>query len=136
VNNFWQSIRDCRPPKPDHYTSTGKALRLLHPSVIEDKTIDLTGDNELPDLCERAMRLADERKRIVKEEDEVENCIRAKIGDARFALVADGIRISHSIGKDTAPRPAMPGEMVGGRKGSDRLTVSKQKPSSSKRKAA
>jgi hypothetical protein len=85
--------------------------------------VDLSGDNELPGLCVRQKELSAQRKQIEKEEDEIKNTLRQKMGDAQLALIADGIKVSHSIGDDTPDRLARPGEVIRGRKGQDRITI-------------
>ena len=71
----------------------------------------------------RQKELAAQRKAIETEEERIKNTLRKKMGDAQLALIAGGIKVSHSIGEDTPPRPARPGEVINGRKGQDRITI-------------
>ena len=119
---FWDAVRAGEPPMADGYEATTKALREKYPS-LRRLTVDLSGDNELPGLCVRQKELSAQRKQIEKEEDEIKNTLRQKMGDAQLALIADGIKVSHSIGDDTPDRLARPGEVIRGRKGQDRITI-------------
>jgi len=119
---FWDAVRAGELPEADGYEATTKALRAKYPS-LQQRTIDLSGDNELPGLCVRQKELAAQRKAIETEEERIKNTLRKKMGDAQLALIAGGIKVSHSIGEDTPPRPARPGEVINGRKGQDRITI-------------
>jgi predicted phage-related endonuclease len=119
---FWRQVRDGVPPPADGYESTAKALRAKYPATF-DATIDLSGSNELPGLCVELQRASKDRKALEEREAEIKNLFRQMMGTARYAIVAGGIRISHSIGADTPPRPANAGEIINGRKGQDRVTV-------------
>lgn len=123
VTRFWDAVRNGEPPAADGYEATTRAIRAKYPSLA-DSTIDLSGDNELPGLCTELQKIGGERKGIEKREDEIKNILRQKMGTARHAIVAGGVRISHSIGADTPDRPANDGEIIKGRKGQDRVTVS------------
>lgn len=124
---FWTMVKAGTPPKPDHYESTGIAMRRLYPKLNAGSTIDLRQDNELPELWDRATDLAAKRKQIEKDEEAVKNIVRGKLGANERALLADGRVISRSVGDDTPDRPAKPGEVIKGRKGADRLYFSKPK---------
>lgn len=123
VNAFWAAVDFGVPPEVDHYESTTRTLKALYPRQTPLTVLDLRGDNELPDLCIRKKKLADLRIKATKDEDEIENMIRAKIGANEKALIAGGISVKRSVGNDTLPRPAEPGEMIGGRRGADKLTI-------------
>ena len=122
VTRFWDTVRAGEPPTADGYEATTRAIRAKYPSLSE-ATIDLSGSNELPGLCVELQRASKDRKALEDREAEIKNLFRQMMGTARYAIVAGGIRISHSIGADTAPRPANAGEIINGRKGQDRVTV-------------
>jgi putative phage-type endonuclease len=119
--NFWAAVKEGRPPPADHYESTGVALGKLYPRPVYD-LVDLTQDNELPSLVDQAIDLAARRKAVLDEEERVKNLIRQKLGPNKKAKVAGGRTITRSVAEDTPDRPANPGEIIRGRKGSDRLT--------------
>lgn len=123
VDAFWAAVAFGVEPTVDHYESTARTLKALYPRQTPNTVLDLRGDNALPDLCIRKKKLACLRIQTEKDEDKIENLIRAKIGANETALVAGGISVKRSVGKDTLPRPAEPGELIGGRRGQDKLTI-------------
>jgi predicted phage-related endonuclease len=119
---FWDNVRTGTQPPADGYESTAKALRSKYPATFET-TLDLSQDNMLPGMCVELKQIAKDRKVIEDREEEIKNLIRQKMGTAKYAIVAGGIKISHTIGADTPPRPANVGEIINGRKGQDRVNV-------------
>jgi hypothetical protein len=140
VAKFWQSIADKQPPQPDGFDSTTAALRALYPDPVDDEC-DFGPDMELAALCSKLNELSSDRMAHAKEEEALKNIIKARLGNYQRGRV-DGpapYRISLSVGKDTPDRPAKPGEVIKGRRGSVRLTVSpigQQESQTPKRKKA
>jgi putative phage-type endonuclease len=62
VAEFWQSIRDGKEPKPD-FSADGDIIAKLYGAAIEGKSVDLSGDNRLPEL------IADYRRGAAMEKD-------------------------------------------------------------------
>jgi putative phage-type endonuclease len=119
--DFWAAVKADRPPAADRYESTGVALGRLYPRH-NSELVDLTQDNELPELVDQAIDLAARRKAILADEEKVKNLIRQKLGPNERALVAGGRTVTRSVGQDIPDRPANPGEIIRGKKGADRLT--------------
>jgi predicted phage-related endonuclease len=119
--DFWAAVKADRPPAADRYESTGVALGRLYPRH-NSELVDLTQDNELPELVDQAIDLAARRKAILSDEEKVKNLIRQKLGPNERALVAGGRTVTRSVGQDIPDRPANPGEIIRGKKGADRLT--------------
>jgi putative phage-type endonuclease len=82
ITSFWRSVDRGEEPKAvaDDYD----VVKDLYP-LKAGKEIDLSKDNELPDLCSKALRYAEERKRYEKAEKECKAEIIRKIGDAESA---------------------------------------------------
>lgn len=122
---FWAMLQARTPPKPDHYASTTDTLRKLYPDTRAKTLVDLMGDNEMPGLCSELISVTEQRKELEKRETGLQNQIRAKVGPNEKALV-NGFSVSRFVGAGKPDRPAVPGEIIKGRKGQDRLTVSEK----------
>lgn len=83
VTTFWQSVRDGIEPKAvaDDY----EILREIYPET-DGTTLDLTGDNELPQICASFNNFREQRKVLEKQEKEEKAKILQKIGKAGVAL--------------------------------------------------
>lgn len=51
VTEFWQRVRDRKPPAVDGTNSTADALAAMYPTLAGDLLVDLSNDNELPEIC-------------------------------------------------------------------------------------
>lgn len=126
VTEFWRSIEEGREPPIDGSASTADAVAALYPHDDgDDEPADMTGDNELPDLCARLLRLSIERRDLQTAEQAARSAILAKLGDHRAARCM-GFVLRAARSRDTPDRviaPEMVGETIKGRAGSRRLTV-------------
>lgn len=88
VADFWDSLTAGRAPKPD-WNADGEAVATLYRQVTKGKTINLTGDNRLPELCAEYLHAgqAERISRAVKSAAKAE--IMTKIGDAETAICGD-----------------------------------------------
>lgn len=121
VAAFWQSIDDDIPPPVDDSSQTGAVLRALNTPIV-DEIADFELDNELPDICAGLLSSASRRKAIEKEEQGYKNRLIAKIGTAQKARCA-GFFINTIVVPEKAPRAALPGEIISGRKEARRYDV-------------
>ncbi len=82
VRNFWGSVRSGHQPKAvaDDY----EILKELYPE--SQRLVDLSADNELPELCATALIAAERRKDAEKEEKAAKAAVLQKMGDAGRAL--------------------------------------------------
>ncbi|HEX5508783.1 MAG TPA: YqaJ viral recombinase family protein [Pseudolabrys sp.] len=95
VDAFWADTDAGREPSiiPEKDASV---VRALYPK--DDGTeIDLSGDNELPDLIAQHEFLTDSLKESKKRKDAVDTQIKAKIGNASSAKGPGGRVITHKI---------------------------------------
>jgi len=83
VAEFWQSIRDNKPPRPD-FAVDGDAIAQLYATAVPGKTLDLTGDNRLPELIAAYRAGGEMEKRGKTAKDAAKAEILEKIGDAEF----------------------------------------------------
>ena len=85
---FWQRVQERRPPEPDASVSAKEAIARLYPKEHEAEAIAL--DSTYLDLAthlDNAKKLKKENKHAILE---IENQIKAAMGDAAVALLPDG----------------------------------------------
>jgi predicted phage-related endonuclease len=94
VQNFWEMLRLDVEPSPD-FGKDAELIKLISPREATDKMLDLSHDNELPEiLAERASVM----QRIASLEDrknEIETQIRFKLGDAAQVTGVNGFKITY-----------------------------------------
>jgi hypothetical protein len=92
VADFWKRIEEHRP-YPADYAKDGALIAQLYPkdNGIE---IDLSADNELPGYVEMLEQGREKEKFGAADAKIAKTAIAAKMGEASFARLADGRRIS------------------------------------------
>jgi putative phage-type endonuclease len=128
VAEFWDRVRLGIPPDPDGHKSTRDALRAMFPAP-QDEEVDLQFSNSLPMLARRYARMTALEARLKKSKQQISNDFRAAMGTAKRARLAGKITITRTVSEDTPDRPALPGEIIKGRKGSDQIRVNVPKDS-------
>jgi len=93
VAEFWQRIKDKRP-YPPNYKMDGDIIAKRYPKD-DGSEIDLSGDNELPEVLDRLIEARAAKSAAEEIEKETKAHISDKMGHASFARIADGRRISH-----------------------------------------
>ena len=121
VAAFWQSIADRKEPDADGSDGADHVLRQLYP-VLEPEPVDLSGDNEMPDLCARLVEISAQRLAAEKDEDGIKARIMQKLGAHRSAIV-NGFTVRVAVTPENPGRPAEPGELIGVRGEVRRLNV-------------
>jgi predicted phage-related endonuclease len=86
VHSFWEALKVGHVPKLD-YERDGDLVRLMYPTTVAGKVIDLRGNNRIIELLETRERQAGLEKEAKARKIEAETEIREKLGDAEFALV-------------------------------------------------
>ena len=81
VRKFWDDVAYGREPEPD-YGKDAELLRAIAPREVIGKSLDLSGDNELPGLLDQREQLMDSIRLCEKRKDEIETEIRFKMRDA------------------------------------------------------
>jgi len=93
VAAFWQRIKEGKNYDPD-YGKDGALIAKLYPQD-NGCEIDLSSDNRVVELVD-ALEKARKAKKLVKDdEDLIKSEIADKMGEASFARLSDGRRISH-----------------------------------------
>ncbi len=82
ITKFWEAVQSGDEPVAE--ASDYEVLKELYPND-ENKTIDLSMDNELPSLCATALEAAERRKAAEKEEKAAKAQVLQKMGDASRA---------------------------------------------------
>lgn len=124
VIEFWQSIRDNKPPPVDGSDSAAAALRALYPEATLDE-IDLSQDNELPDLCAEFTHAQAAQSIAKKRYDAARNAIAAKLGQ-HHAARCEGF-VARRIDKAETPARTIElsdvGKVIAGRAASFSIKV-------------
>lgn len=85
---FWRNLLDGVPPPPDQGGDFAEALQRLYPVPVEGKVVELPAD--LLDLSEELQDLRDHLGADRKRRTELEDEIKAAIGEAEAGTFADG----------------------------------------------
>jgi hypothetical protein len=92
VKQFWEMTdagqQPAADPDKDH-----DAVRKLY-AVDDGSTVDLTGDNSIPSLMDERKRLGEVENAAKARRDVISTEIMAKMGNASFAVIAGGRKIS------------------------------------------
>jgi predicted phage-related endonuclease len=125
IAEFWEGVRTGKPPSIDGSDSTADAIRAAFPSVPDTQPIDLRGHNELPFICTQFILARENKKASDSAYQAAKNELEAILAGHTKAET-DGYRITVAVVKETPPRAPGPGEMIGGRASSRRLTVTER----------
>jgi hypothetical protein len=99
VNETRRFLRDIRAgiePEAD-FERDGAVLKLLVPRETPGSAIDLTGNNELPDLFARRAAMMAEMKRYKKRCEIIENKLRLIMGDNATVTGLDGWGVTYKV---------------------------------------
>ena len=92
---FWKSIDENRPPKPD-FTRDAAFVTRLHSYAEVGKCFDASSDMEIITLAKRHKELGEAVKQCEAERDGIKAQILTKIGDSE-KVVGDGFSISAGL---------------------------------------
>lgn len=126
VAAFWQSIREDRPPPPDGSEGARAIIQAMFPVGGHYDPVDLSADNELPDLCAQWQQATADKKEAEARVDLLRNLIMAKVGSNRHAI-AQGFNITISTTEAKPDQPAPPGYVIKGRAEARRLLVKERR---------
>lgn len=91
---LWERIQKGEPPNPDGSESARKALEALYPEDTGE-TIALPG--ELIELDDERERIAADLKRMKDRKEEIDQIVKAAIGDATEGRLANGTTYTHRL---------------------------------------
>jgi predicted phage-related endonuclease len=86
VDRFWADVAAGHEPAPD-YGKDAELLKMIAPREVADKSIDLSGDNELPALLDQREEIMTAMKGYEARKDEIETMLKFKMRDASAALI-------------------------------------------------
>jgi len=86
VTEFWNGLRERRPPLVDGSESTAAAVTALYPTLPVEPPLDLTTDNEMPEICAGLLVATADRKAAADNEEEFKNRLREKLKGRKHAV--------------------------------------------------
>lgn len=91
---FWRTYLDTGVQPPIDPGRDSEIVKLLFPrdNGIE---VDLSGDNQLPELVDGLEKARKAKKLVEDDESRIKTVIASKLGEAAVAKISDGRRISH-----------------------------------------
>lgn len=98
VKEFWRMVDEADEPAPD-YGRDADVIAALRPAEIKGKTVDLAGNNILPDLLEQRAALHERMKADEARCGEIDTEIRYLMGDAEIATGLADWRITYKTTK-------------------------------------
>ena len=117
MSDFLKGIAENKPPLVDGTNSTADALAELYPLPPNEAPIDLSADNELPEICAGLLVARADRKGAEANEQTYENRLAEKMAGHKRA-VTNGFAINGVFTPENPGRTAEPGEIIGARKAS------------------
>jgi predicted phage-related endonuclease len=85
VAKFWDDIATRREPDAD-YNRDADLLKMIAPREVAGKSIDLSGDNELPALLDQREEIMAAMKGYEARKDEIETQLRFRMRDAESVV--------------------------------------------------
>jgi predicted phage-related endonuclease len=89
VTEFWEGVRAGKPPLVDGTDSTAAAIAALYPTLGIEAPIDLSTDNELPEICAGLIVATADRKGAEANEQEYKNRLRDKLKGHKHGVCND-----------------------------------------------
>lgn len=89
VTEFWAGVRAGKPPLVDGTDSTAESLAALYPTLGIEAPLDLTTDNELPEICAGLLVATADRKQAEAVEAEFKNRLKEKMKGRKHGICND-----------------------------------------------
>lgn len=93
--DFWLRLSNGQPPDPDESEHTARALKAIYPKHMEGKIVKL--DASFLDITDE---LEDAKRQVgdaISRRRELENQIKAEIGDGEAGLLPNGVLYTHRL---------------------------------------
>lgn len=120
VGAFWTRVGERKPPLIDGSDSTADAISTLFPAIDDDRQVDLTSDNELPEICAGLVVATADRKEAEAREQELKNRLDEKMAGRKRGLCSgfaiNGVLTKANPGTRAGDLP--PDKIIGARRGS------------------
>lgn len=117
IADFWQSVRDNKPPLTDDTKSTAEALAALFPPVDNELPVDLSDNAEIEEVCNGFLVSAADLRGAKKAHQGWANRLR-ELMEGRKRAVCSNYQIDGVFTKEIPARPAREGEIISGRSAS------------------
>ncbi len=88
VSEFWRSIEDNTPPKPD-FSKDHEAISTLYGTAEAGKVVDLSSSNRLPELIEEYQSQAEHKRESERRTKAAKAELLTLIGDSEIATCGD-----------------------------------------------
>jgi len=93
VQTYWRDFNAGLEPQPD-YGKDAELIKLIYPHEAQHKTIDLSGDNELPAMLNERRAIMQRIDSLDQRKSEIETEIKFKLRDAAVATGIDGFKVT------------------------------------------
>jgi predicted phage-related endonuclease len=94
AQNFWELMRIGHEPAPD-FGKDAELIKLISPREATDKMVDMSGDNELPEILAERAALMQRIASLDQRKDEIEAQIKYKLGDAAQVSGVNGWKVTY-----------------------------------------
>jgi predicted phage-related endonuclease len=94
VMRFWQMVEAGNEPEPD-FARDADVIKALRPREAPGKSVDFSGDNQLPILLETRAQLRADMAAAEARCGQIEAELRFRMGDAETATGLDGWRLTY-----------------------------------------
>jgi predicted phage-related endonuclease len=121
VTEFWQSIRDNKPPTVDGSDGASDVLRALYPAPVDD-AIDMRDSNEWPVTCAEFQAASEAQRDAKRRYEEAKNRLVSMLGSHKRGWGC-GWSVNTAVTPAKDDRPAKAGEVIKGRSETRRYTV-------------
>lgn len=120
VTEFWQRVREGKPPQVDGTNSTAEALAAMYPTLAGDLPVDLTTNNEASEICAGFLVAQADADGAAANLQNWKNRLRELMGSHKRAL-CNGFRIDgvfKAANEGAAAGDLPPDQIIGARKAS------------------
>jgi len=111
VADFWDCVESGKEPEPE-YASDAAVFKALWPRETLGKVVDLSGNNELPDMLARRAALLAGANEMKDRVDRINAEIIHMLGDAERVTGVDGWSITYKTRKGYTPKPVEPARIL------------------------
>lgn len=122
VTDFWRGVAEKKAPQIDASDSTLRAIQALYPQQIDEFPVDLTGNNEIEEICNGFLVAQADFKGAEKNLSAWKNRLFGVMQGHKRAVCV-GYEINGVFTPENPGRPAVPGEIIGARRASSYYKV-------------
>jgi len=94
VQNFWEMLKLGHEPDPD-FGKDAELIKLITPHEVNEKSIDLSQDNELPELLVERSAIMERIASLDDRKKEIETQVKFKMRDASQVTGLNGYKVTY-----------------------------------------